>query len=79
MPDVILPVLNEAAALPTVLASIPAGWTAIVVDNGSTDGSAELAREGGARLVHEPQRGFGAACYAGLMAATTEIVACTPP
>jgi len=75
MPDVILPVLNEAAALPTVLASIPAGWTAIVVDNGSTDGSAELAREGGARLVHEPQRGFGAACYAGLMAATAEIVA----
>ncbi len=75
MPDVVLPVLNEAAAIPDVLASIPAGWTAIVVDNGSTDGSADVARTGGALVVGEPRRGFGAACFAGLQAATSDVVA----
>ncbi|MDW6065441.1 glycosyltransferase family 2 protein [Streptomyces sp. FXJ1.4098] len=72
--DVILPCLNEADALPWVLAHIPAGWRALVVDNGSTDGSAALARELGATVVSEPRRGFGAACHAGLTAATTDIV-----
>ena len=67
--DVVLPCLDEAAALPWVLARIPAGWRAIVVDNGSTDGSADLARALGATVVHEPRRGFGAACHAGLLAA----------
>ncbi len=50
MIDVVLPVLDEAAAIPLVLASLPAGFTALVVDNGSTDGSADVARDGGARV-----------------------------
>ncbi|MEA2844558.1 MAG: hypothetical protein QOJ69_2229 [Actinomycetota bacterium] len=69
MPDVVIPVLNEAGALPDLLAAMPAGFTAIVVDNGSDDGSADLARAGGARVVDEPRRGFGAACWSGLLAA----------
>ncbi|AEM82046.1 glycosyltransferase family 2 protein [Streptomyces violaceusniger] len=72
--DVVLPCLDEAAALPWVLARIPAGWRAIVVDNGSTDGSATIARAHGATVVHEPRRGFGAACHAGLLAAEADIV-----
>ena len=66
MPDVVLPVLNERDALPWVLGRMPAGYDPIVVDNGSTDGSGELAAALGARVVHEPQPGFGAACFAGL-------------
>ncbi|MBK3594965.1 MULTISPECIES: glycosyltransferase family 2 protein [Streptomyces] len=72
--DIVLPCLDEAAALPRVLARVPDGWRAIVVDNGSTDGSAELARSLGATVVHEPRRGFGAACHAGLLAADAEYV-----
>ncbi|RSS68929.1 glycosyltransferase family 2 protein [Streptomyces sp. WAC06614] len=72
--DVVLPCLNEAEALPWVLARIPAGWRALVVDNGSTDGSADLARSLGATVVTEPRRGFGAACHAGLLAAEAEFV-----
>jgi dTDP-L-rhamnose 4-epimerase len=72
--DVILPVLDERAALPGVLASIPRGYRAVVVDNGSTDGSGELAASLGALVVLEPQRGFGAACFAGLVAADAEVV-----
>jgi glycosyltransferase involved in cell wall biosynthesis len=75
MPDVILPVLDEAEALPWVLRRFPAGFTPIVVDNGSTDGSGRIARALGARVVLEPLRGFGAACAAGLIAATSEVVA----
>ncbi|MER6999775.1 glycosyltransferase family 2 protein [Streptomyces sp. NPDC000410] len=72
--DVVLPCLDEAEALPWVLARVPAGWRAIVVDNGSTDGSAALAADLGATVVHEPLRGFGAACHAGLLAADAEFV-----
>lgn len=72
--DVVLPCLDEAEALPWVLARIPAGWRALVVDNGSTDGSAELARSLGATVVTEERRGFGAACHAGLLAATADVV-----
>ncbi|MCX4238309.1 glycosyltransferase family 2 protein [Streptomyces ortus] len=72
--DVVLPCLNEAEALPWVLGRIPPGWRAVVVDNGSTDGSAEIALALGAHVVHEPRRGFGAACHAGLTAATADIV-----
>ncbi|RNG21690.1 glycosyltransferase family 2 protein [Streptomyces botrytidirepellens] len=72
--DVVLPCLDEAAALPWVLERIPAGWRAIVVDNGSTDASAAIARSLGATVVHEPRRGFGAACHAGLLAADADIV-----
>jgi glycosyltransferase involved in cell wall biosynthesis len=57
-----------------VLERMPAGYTPIVADNGSTDGSRELAAALGARVVTEPTPGFGAACYAGLTAATAEIV-----
>nr|QKO28672.1 polyprenol-monophosphomannose synthase [Streptomyces sp.] len=72
--DVVLPCLDEAAALPWVLARIPDGWRAVVVDNGSSDGSADVARSLGATVVHEPRRGFGAACHAGLRAATADLV-----
>jgi glycosyltransferase involved in cell wall biosynthesis len=74
MPDVVLPVLDEREALPWVLSRMPAGYEPIVVDNGSTDGSGELAASLGARVVVEPQPGFGAACFAGLSAAQSEIV-----
>ena len=74
MTDVILPVLNEAQALPWVLARLPPGHHPIVVDNGSTDGSGEIARRLGAQVVHEPAPGFGAACFAGLTAATSDVV-----
>ena len=74
MPDVILPALNEAAAIPWVLGRMPIGYQAIVVDNGSTDGTAELAASHGAIVVAEAQQGFGAACWAGLQAATSDIV-----
>jgi dTDP-L-rhamnose 4-epimerase len=74
MPDVVLPVLDEAAAIPGVLAAMPAGYRPIVVDNGSVDGSAAIAAELGATVVREPQRGFGAACFAGLRAAEARIV-----
>lgn len=74
MPDVILPVLDEAGSLPWVLDRMPPGYRALVVDNGSTDGSAEVAADHGARVVHEPHRGFGAACLAGLLAAEDDVV-----
>jgi glycosyltransferase involved in cell wall biosynthesis len=74
MPTVILPVLDEAEALPWVLARVPLGYTPLVVDNGSTDDSAAIASRLGARVVHEPRRGFGAACYAGLVAAKDDVV-----
>lgn len=74
MIDVILPVLNERKALPEVIRSFPTGYRPIVVDNGSTDGSGELATALGATVVFEPKRGFGAACWAGLRAATSEVV-----
>jgi glycosyltransferase involved in cell wall biosynthesis len=72
--DVVLPVLDEAEALPWVLGRVPPGYRAIVVDNGSSDGSAALAEELGAEVISEPARGFGAACWAGLAAAGAELV-----
>ncbi len=72
--DVILPVLDEARALPWVLARMPPGYRPIVVDNGSRDGSAAVARAHGAHVVTEPARGFGAACWAGLQAASADVV-----
>ncbi len=73
--DIVLPCLNEAAALPWVLERIPDGMRAIVVDNGSSDGSAEVARRYGAVVVDCRQRGYGAACRAGSLTATAELVA----
>jgi glycosyltransferase involved in cell wall biosynthesis len=69
VPDVVIPVLDEAAALPALLRAMPAGYRPIVVDNGSTDGSGSIAAGLGATVITEPQRGFGAACWAGLLAA----------
>ncbi|MCO7219335.1 glycosyltransferase family 2 protein [Klenkia sp. PcliD-1-E] len=74
MPDVVLPCLDEAGALPWVLSRLPDGYRAIVADNGSTDGSAQIAADHGATVVHVPQRGFGAAAHAGLEAATADVV-----
>jgi len=68
VPDVVIPVLDEAAALPALLAAMPAGYRPLVVDNGSTDGSGDIARARGAQVVTEARRGFGAACWAGLVA-----------
>jgi glycosyltransferase involved in cell wall biosynthesis len=73
--DLVLPCLDEAAALPDVLGAIPAGIRPIVVDNGSTDGSADVARNLGALVVTEPRRGFGSAAHAGLLTATAPLVA----
>jgi glycosyltransferase involved in cell wall biosynthesis len=72
--DVILPCLNEAGALPWILTRMPPGYRAIVADNGSDDGSAQVAAEHGAQVVAIPQRGFGAACHGGLLAATSDVV-----
>jgi glycosyltransferase involved in cell wall biosynthesis len=74
MPDVVLPALNEEEAIGWVLGRMPAGFRPIVVDNGSTDATSALATAHGATVVHEPRRGFGQACWAGLQAATSEIV-----
>ncbi|WP_433217920.1 glycosyltransferase family 2 protein [Dactylosporangium sp. CS-047395] len=74
MTDVVLPCLNEAAALPWVLSRLPAGFRAIVADNGSTDGSPEIAAAHGALVVPATPRGFGAAAHAGLAAATADVV-----
>ncbi|HEX6444719.1 MAG TPA: glycosyltransferase family 2 protein [Streptosporangiales bacterium] len=72
--DVLLPCLDEAGALPWVLGRMPAGFRPLVADNGSTDGSAEIAVRHGARVVHVPQRGYGAACHAGLVASDADVV-----
>ncbi|TDQ04344.1 glycosyl transferase family 2 [Labedaea rhizosphaerae] len=72
--DVVLPCLNEAAALPGVLTALPAGYRAIVVDNGSTDGSPDVALAHGATVVHEKRRGYGAAVHTGLEHATADVV-----
>jgi glycosyltransferase involved in cell wall biosynthesis len=72
---VVLPCLNEAASLPGVLAAMPDGYRPLVVDNNSTDDTAEVARRHGAEVVAEPRPGYGSAVHAGVMAATTPVVA----
>ncbi|HWJ10633.1 MAG TPA: glycosyltransferase [Nocardioides sp.] len=73
--DLVLPCRDEAAALPALLARVPAGFTVIVADNGSRDGTADVARLHGARVVAEAEPGYGAAIAAGLAAATADYVA----
>jgi glycosyltransferase involved in cell wall biosynthesis len=79
MPDclvtVVLPCLNEAESLPGVLAAIPDGYRPLVVDNNSTDDTAEVARRHGADVVAEQRPGYGSAVQAGVVAAATPIVA----
>ncbi|GAB7151166.1 glycosyltransferase family 2 protein [Mycobacterium riyadhense] len=72
---VVLPCLNEEESLPAVLAAIPAGYRALVVDNNSSDNTAAVAAQHGAQVVAEPRPGYGAAVHAGVVAATTTIVA----
>ena len=69
MTDVVLPCRDEAMALPALLDRMPAGFRVILADNGSTDGSAEVARRFGARVVDVPAVGYGAAVHAGVLAA----------
>jgi glycosyltransferase involved in cell wall biosynthesis len=72
--DVVLPCLDEAAALPGVLAALPPGFRALVVDNGSRDGSPAVAAAHGARVLTEASPGYGAAVHTGVLAAQSEIV-----
>src|SRR4051794_34860052 len=71
----ILPCLNEGPALAGVLAGVPAGLRVVVVDNGSTDDTAALARRLGVEVVSESLPGYGAAVHAGVVAARTELIA----
>lgn len=66
--DLIIPALNEQDNIPALLAAVPSARLRhiLVVDNGSTDRTAELARSGGAVVVQEVRRGYGSACLAGL-------------
>jgi glycosyltransferase involved in cell wall biosynthesis len=72
---VVLPCLNEAESLPAVLAAMPVGYRALVVDNNSTDDTAAVAVRCGAAVVAERRPGYGSAVHAGVVAATTPIVA----
>lgn len=72
--DVILPCLNERDALPWVLTRMPNGMRPLVVDNGSTDGSLDVAERWGAQVISTPVRGYGAACAAGLRHSTADLV-----
>ena len=81
--SVVIPALNEADNIPHVIKAVPvaalreAGWDAeiVVVDNASTDGTGEIAAELGARVVHQPERGYGNAYRAGFDAVDSEVVA----
>jgi glycosyltransferase involved in cell wall biosynthesis len=70
---VIIPVYNEEQSLPLVLGDLPQVGRVFVVNNGSRDQSAIVARQGGATVVDEPCRGYGAACLAGLAAVERNI------
>ncbi|MGH3423967.1 MAG: glycosyltransferase family 2 protein [Nocardioidaceae bacterium] len=73
--QLVIPCRDEGGALPGVLASVPDGLGVIVVDNGSTDGTGDVARSLGATVVREPTPGYGAAVHAGMTAATAPYVA----
>ena len=66
--DVVIPALNEEKSIGLVLDAIPKGWVrrVIVVDNGSTDETAQRAKDAGAEVIFERRKGYGSACLAGL-------------
>jgi len=72
--SLIIPALNEAANIETVVSRVPRDVISdiVVVDNGSTDGTGPAAARAGARVVTEPRRGYGAACWAGVCAVPPE-------
>ncbi len=72
--ELVLPCLDEATGLAWLLPRVPPGIAVILADNGSADGSAQIARDHAARVIDVPQRGYGAACQAGLLAARADIV-----
>lgn len=76
---VVIPAFNEEVSLPLVLRDLPRVRRAIVVDNASTDATAAVAFAYGATVVHEPKRGYGAACLRGLAAVRELIEAGEPP
>jgi glycosyltransferase involved in cell wall biosynthesis len=72
--ELLLPCRDEAPALRELLPRIPTEYAVLVVDNGSSDRTGEVAASLGARVVHESTAGYGAAVHAGLLAATADIV-----
>src|SRR5690349_19097247 len=72
--ELVLPCLDEADGLGWLLPRVPAGVGVVVAENGSVDGSPEVAERAGARVVEVSRRGYGAACHAGLLAARAELV-----
>jgi dolichol-phosphate hexosyltransferase len=88
--SLVIPTLNEAGSIghvlrtfrsaaeggnATLFASDPLDWEIVVVDGDSSDGTAEIAADGGARVIIEPRRGYGRAYRTGFAAATGELVA----
>jgi glycosyltransferase involved in cell wall biosynthesis len=73
--DLVLPCRDEGPALRALLPRVPSAYRVIVVDNGSTDDTADVARDLGATVVSEQKPGYGAAVHAGLEAATAPYVA----
>lgn len=75
--SLIIPALNEGECIGPLLAELPAGVVdeVIVVDNGSSDDTAGVARRAGARVVSEPRCGYGYACAAGATVAAGDILA----
>jgi glycosyltransferase involved in cell wall biosynthesis len=73
----IIPALNEEGSVGAVLQAVPPRLFTdiVVVDNGSTDGTAKVAREAGARVIAEPRRGYGQACQTGIQSLKRDIEA----